>query len=232
MERPRVTTSERGFAGSWRVWVFPAVRNVAAGVLAGVLGYYLATDATTEVRQRDLRRAAPPALFVAESAPGPKLDFEGWTEQDGAYWEALRDGDVFGRITADAMGLDAIVVKGAKRADLVSGPGWVSYTDLPGPTGNCGIAGHRVTHGAPFRWIDRLKVGDPIQLTSPYRRYTYRVVRSFTVSPDRTDVLAPTKTPTLTLIACHPPHSARLRIIVQARLDRVVRLDHGREDKE
>lgn len=215
----------------WRI-VLTAFRNAVVGVLVGLVSYYLITDATTETRQRRLRRTAPETLFAEEVEPGPTLDFEGWTSQDRAYWRSLRNGETFGRIVAERMDLDAVVVKGVTRADLVNGPGWVTYTDLPGPTGNCGIAGHRVTHGAPFRWIDRLKTGDVIRLTSPYRRYTYRVVRSFTVTPDRTDVLDPTEKPTLTLIACHPPHSARLRIIVQAELVAVERLRERPSDKE
>jgi sortase (surface protein transpeptidase) len=76
--------------------------------------------------------------------------------------------------------------------------------------------------------------GDEVLFFSPFRRYTYRVMRSFTVTPDRVDVVASTEAPTLTLTACHPPYSARLRLIVQAELIEVRRLvdTAGREVEE
>ena len=65
-------------------------------------------------------------------------------------------GGVFGRLVIERMELDTLVVKGHTRAVLKKGPGWIDYTDLPGPTGNAGISGHRTTYGAPFRRLDEL----------------------------------------------------------------------------
>lgn len=77
----------------------------------------------------------------------------------------------------------------------------------------------------PFGRLDVLAAGDTIDLYSPYRRYRYEVVRTFVVTPDRVEVIAHTEEPMLTLTACHPPYSARQRLIVQARLVDVRRLD-------
>lgn len=158
------------------------------------------------------------------SEEGPALNFDKWESEDAAHWRSLKPGQAFGRLVARDMRLDAVVVKGVSYGDLRRGPGWIDYTDLPGPTGNVGISGHRTTYGAPFRKLDQLKPGDIIRFYSPYRRYTYRVRRSFSVTPDRVEVVATTETPTLTLTACHPPYSARLRLIVQSELIEVKRL--------
>ncbi|MGB4594157.1 MAG: class E sortase [Coriobacteriia bacterium] len=128
------------------------------------------------------------------------------------------------------MDLDVAIVKGVGVPvcvgvpELKKGPGRVPYTDLPGPTGDCGISGHRTTYGAPFRRLDVLQPGDTIDLFSPYRRYRYTVDRVFSVTPDRGDVLRTTAPSTLTLTACHPPYSARCRPIVAASLIEVRRL--------
>jgi len=80
------------------------------------------------------------------------------------------------------------------------------------------VAGHRVTHTKPFRNVDQLKPGDEVIVTTYGQRATYRVSSTFVVSPDRTDIADPTPTPTLTLFGCHPPGSARQRIVVRADL--------------
>lgn len=196
------------------------------GVALGLLGYYGLTNLVMSAEQDRLRAEVPRAVFDASvGADGPELDFVGWDDEDGAYWRDLRPGGPFGRLTAEKIRLDSVVVKGVTPADLRRGPGWITTTDLPGPTGNCGISGHRTTYGAPFRDLDRLDPGDTIELYSPFRRYTYRVVRSFTVTPDKVEVVATTEKPTLTLTACHPPYSARYRLIVQSELVEVRRLD-------
>ncbi|MDP2181338.1 MAG: class E sortase [Actinomycetota bacterium] len=203
--------------------------NVFLGVALGLTVYYTVTNIRASVSQRTLRgeldslgavSAARPERLL-ESDGKPVLDFSGWAEQDRAYWLGVPDGGIFGRLVIPGMALDTVVVKHATRATLKRGPGWIGFTDLPGPTGNVGISGHRTTFGAPFRRLDVLAAGDTIDFYSPYRRYRYRVVRTFQVTPDRVDVVAHTEEPMLTLTACHPPYSARYRLIVQAILDDV-----------
>ncbi len=209
--------------------------NVFLGVAVGLLGYYALTSMLSWVEQARLRQDLEHLGGVSASSPedigvsgsGPALDFEGWEAQDKAYWAGLAEGGIFGRLVIDRMDLDTIVVKGVAVADLKKGPGWVTSTDLPGPSGNCGISGHRTTYLAPFRQIDQLVPGDAIDLYSPYRRYRYTVVRAFTVTPDKVEVFDPTETSTLTLTACHPPFSARFRYIVQAELIEVRPLEQG-----
>lgn len=186
------------------------------GLALGLLAYQGVTDGLAARSQAALR-AELPGLTASSPAVAPALDLSAW-ERDKAYWAALKPGQPFAAIISEAIGLDAVVVKGVEPQDLRRGPGWAPYTDVPGPTGNCGISGHRTTYGAPFRRIDRLRQGDRIVLVAPYTTYTYVVERSFVVRPDQTEVFATTEEPSLTLTACHPPYSARYRIVVRARL--------------
>lgn len=211
----------RGPAREIALWL----SNVFLGVALGLLAYSAITNFVADSEQQALA-AANPEVYEHEvvDEAGPALDFEAWEEEDLAYWENLPAGGVFGRLVSEKMGLDHVVIKGVRPADLKKGPGWITYTDVPGPTGNCGISGHRTTYGAPFRELDKLKPGDEVVFFSPYRRYTYRVREKFSVTPDKTEVVDTTEEPQLTMTACHPPYSARLRLIVQSDLIEVRRL--------
>lgn len=126
-------------------------------------------------------------------------------------------------------------VEGVTKADLRKGPGHYPGTPLPGNAGNAAIAGHRTTYGAPFNRIDELVPGDKITTYTAQGKFVYEVLESpesrrsgpqgenwdrgwFAVVPKDVSVLAPSETNMLTLTACHPELSAKLRIIVQAKL--------------
>ena len=130
------------------------------------------------------------------------------------------DGDPVGRLRADSIGLDAIVVHGTGGATLRKGPGHYPGTPLPGARGTVAIAGHRTTYGAPFRDVDQLEEGDRIELRMPYGRFVYRVERSLIVAPTAIWVTRPRAYDRLVLTACHPLYSAAKRIAVIARLER------------
>lgn len=199
---------------------------VAAGLIvaAGVLLYLaVADDLRFKSDQAGLAATLPvAATSTVESTV--TLDFTQWAELDAAYWKSLKTGDAFARLVAEDAGIDDIAVKGAGAAQLAKAPGWIVQTDLPGPEGNCAVSGHRVTHGHPFRRLDRLKIGATIDLYSPFRRYRYVVDRILRVTPDHVEVVAYTLVPHLTLTTCDPPGRAVKRLVVQARLVEVVRL--------
>ena len=82
------------------------------------------------------------------------------------------------------------------------------------------IAGHRTTHGAPFRKVDKLNRGDRIVLEMTNGSFIYRVVRTQIVDPTALWVTKKVKYDQLILSACHPLYSAAQRIIVFARFVR------------
>ncbi len=131
-----------------------------------------------------------------------------------------RDGHAVGRLRADAIGLDAVIVEGTGTGDLRKGPGHYPDTPLPGARGTVAVAGHRTTYGAPFRHVDELDPGDRIELRMPYGRFTYRVERTRIVPPTATWVTHRVAYDRLVLTACHPLYSAAQRIVVFARLER------------
>ncbi len=127
-------------------------------------------------------------------------------------------GDAIGRIELPTIGKKYFVVEGTDTGDLRKGPGHYSDTPLPGQGGTIGIAGHRTTHGAPFRKIDQLKPGDKVIVDMTYGTFTYQVERTRIVDPSDVGVKRPVGHEQLILSACHPLYSAAQRIVVFSRL--------------
>lgn len=177
-----------------------------------------------------LGRPAPPALlrasFVGPSTPdvrlGPVVVAPPVTRSgpidvpaDPYANEAVVE---IGSIEIARLGVRQRLMHGVTLRNIDVGPSHWPGSALPGEAGNMVVAGHRVTHSRPFRNIDKLTAGDEIVVTARGQRATYRMVHSFVVTPDRTDIANPTGTPNLTLFACHPPGSARQRFVVRAEL--------------
>jgi sortase A len=137
-----------------------------------------------------------------------------------AYARRVQNGDAIGRISADSIGLDTVVVKGTGSDDLRKGPGHYPGTALPGLPGTVAVAGHRTTYGAPFRHLDDLDRGERVVMEMPYGKFTYEVESRRIVKPSATWVIKRVKHDQLVLTACHPLYSAAERIVIFARLVR------------
>ena len=111
-----------------------------------------------------------------------------------------------------------VLVEGTDGESLRKGPGHYPHTGLPGQGRTVAIAGHRTTFLAPFRTIDQLEPGDPIEIRMPYGRFVYSVVRTRIVEPSAIWVTRDVDHEQLVLTACHPLYSAAKRIVVFARL--------------
>jgi len=113
-----------------------------------------------------------------------------------------------------------VVVQGVSLDDLALGPGHYPGTAMPGGLGNFAVAGHRATHDQPFAYLDQVRLGDDLLVTTASRVYDYRVTASTVVVPTAQEVLDPVPgdpgaVPTqrqITLTTCNPRwgHSSRL----------------------
>ena len=173
----------------------------------GWLLFIPATNVSYNISQRGLKEKwikSPPVTLSSDSS-NKKLK--------------PKKGDPVARLKIKKLSLDTIVLEGASTENLKKGPAHLENTSLPGEPGNCVISGHRVTYGAPFRHLDRLKPGDPIEIIALDKKlYTYKVYRVYSTLPSDASVLATSTFPEITLTTCDPPHSARRRLIVKARL--------------
>ena len=134
----------------------------------------------------------------------------------------VHDGDAIGQIDIPRIGNTYNVIQGTDTNDLMSGPGHYPSTALPGMGQTVGIAGHRTTYLAPFRFINNLRHGDKIIVTMPYGIFTYVVTRHQIVLPTDVQVVRDVGYDQLVLSACNPIYSAAQRYIVFARLRHVV----------
>ncbi|KOU58779.1 membrane protein [Streptomyces sp. MMG1533] len=94
-------------------------------------------------------------------------------------------------------------------------------------TGNFGLAGHRNTHGEPFRYINKLQPGDAIVVETQDKYFVYKMASMLPVtSPSNTSVLDPvppgsgfTKTGRyITLTTCTPEFTSKYRLIVWGKM--------------
>jgi sortase A len=125
-----------------------------------------------------------------------------------------------GTITIPKIGLEHAVYEGVWLTVLDVGPGHWPGTAMPGRRGNTVFPGHRVTHSHPFLDLDRLVPGDEVVFHMPDGTFTYAVTGTQIVVPTDMWVIDQTPEKTMTLIACHPKHSARQRIVVKGNLVR------------
>ena len=114
--------------------------------------------------------------------------------------------------------LDTTLYEGDSLSVIDHGPGHLPWTALPGEVGNVSVAGHRVTHSHPFRHLDTLQLGDTLTFEVPSGSYTYEFTGHEIITPDRVDVTAQTPDYQATLLACHPPGSAKYRIVAHWKL--------------
>jgi sortase A len=136
------------------------------------------------------------------------------------FYKRPLPGDAIGEIDMPAIDKSAYIVEGTDTDDLRKGPGHYHDTPMPGDHGTVAIAGHRTTHGAPFRNIDKLKRGNRIILELPYGRFVYKVEKTQIVEPTALWVTDRVGYDRLVLSACHPLYSAAQRLIVFARFVR------------
>lgn len=104
---------------------------------------------------------------------------------------------------------------------LVNGVIHIDGTALPGETGNVFITGHssnypwaKGNYNNIFALINKLVVGDLVQLKYKNVDYVYKVSDIKVVEPSDISVLAPTADPSLTLMTCTPVGTSLRRLII------------------
>lgn len=88
-----------------------------------------------------------------------------------------RGSQAYAVLSIPRLGLRVPVAEGVSKRDVLN-KGYVGHyphTQQAGQAGNFALAGHRNTHGEPFRYINRLRRGDKIDVETAAARYTYVV---------------------------------------------------------
>lgn len=127
-------------------------------------------------------------------------------------------GNSVANVRIPAIGVTSPLLRGIGDNVLAKGLGLWPGTGKIGQPGNAVIAGHRTSHTRPLVDIHKLKKGDSIIFTTSQGVAEYRVTKSQIVKPNAMWITRPTKAATITLFACHPPHSIAYRWVVFAKL--------------
>ncbi|MFC9912723.1 class E sortase [Streptomyces sp. NPDC127197] len=133
-------------------------------------------------------------------------------------------------LTIPRLDLRVPVAEGISKPDVLN-KGYVGHypgTQQPGRAGNFALAGHRNTHGEPFRYLNRLDDGDRILVETQDAVYTYAVDQTVPQTSARdTGVLRPVPRSLvhpargyrepgyyLTLTTCTPEYTSTYRLVV------------------
>jgi sortase A len=193
---------------------------LTAGVLILLYVAYVlwGTGIQTGRAQDDMRDRIEAAWERPPAEQAPQDDASG--EDDSAP-----DG-VFGVIRAPRLGAEWewIVVDDVDLGSLARGPGHYPSSSGPGELGNLAIAGHRSGHGAPFHNLDRLEVGDTLEIETAEGVWTYTIDSGPTIIQpsdvwvvDPVPGAGPDVEPTerrITLTTCHPRYGSTQRMYV------------------
>jgi sortase A len=136
---------------------------------------------------------------------------------DAADLSTIPPGGLIGRLDIPRLNISAPVEAGEDAGVLDAAVGYLPDTPLPWKPGNSAFAAHR---DRLFRPLERIRVGDDIQLSTIHGKLRYKVSRTLIVNPKDLWVLDPGPDANLTLITCFPFQyvgSAPKRFVVQAR---------------
>jgi sortase A len=146
----------------------------------------------------------------------------------------VRRSQAYAVLAIPRLGLRVPVAEGVSKAAVLD-KGYVGHypgTQQPGQAGNFALAGHRNTHGEPFRYLPRLRRGDDIEVETRTATYTYDVDRILPrTSPMDAGVVRPVPRSLarpgygyrepghyITLTTCTPEFTSRYRMVVWGKL--------------
>ncbi|MGP3978654.1 class E sortase [Streptomyces sp. 8N114] len=143
---------------------------------------------------------------------------------------AFKPGEGFAIIHMPKIDVTAPIAEGTSKAKVLDKGMVGHYDEKPLKTampwdkkGNFALAGHRNTHGEPFRYINKLKYGDVVVVETQSKYYTYKVTRQLpSTSPSDTGVIGPVPPKSgytkpgryITLTTCTPEYTSKYRLIV------------------
>ncbi|MGW2524137.1 class E sortase [Streptomyces sp. NPDC001617] len=179
---------------------------------------------------RDSDTAVPSPSPGSSGATGTRTRRQTTTaRQSGPSWS-----QAYAVITIPRLGLRAPVAEGVSKQNVLN-KGYVGHyigTQQPGQAGNFALAGHRNTHGEPFRYINRLRAKDVVEVETRNATYTYVVDKTLpqtssrdsgVVRPIPRSIVKPSYGYSepgyyITLTTCTPEFTSRYRLVVWGKL--------------
>jgi sortase A len=196
----------------WQLWLNDLVVGSVQNSAGVALAHHLRGAAPVKGSAPAARSASPNfGAPVVAIAPGDATQF--------AVMYVPRFGSDYARPISEGVETTKVLDK--------NGIGHYPGTQMPGDIGNFAVAAHRTTHGAPFKPLATLQVGDKIYVQTKDGYYTYDFRGLEYVRPTGVGVLdpvpefpgVPATDRVLTMTSCNPMFSAQERIIAYAVLE-------------
>ncbi len=137
-----------------------------------------------------------------------------FTEKNLTY--TTFDDTTIGVLTIPSVGLKGIIKDGTDNKTLQKYIGRYSTSTDPGQEGNLSLAAHSNTNTEIFANLNKVEVGDTIQVQTRDNTYKYLVESVYTIKPTQTDVLNNSDKKEITLITC--TYDGKSRVIVKGEL--------------
>ncbi len=206
----------------YAAWFRPARRWLEVALwaigIASVAAYVTNALQTASAQSAAMQELETNWLDQANVSPDQSM----WSEKRIAEFAALRTESgmpaPLGILTIPDVAVRVAVFNGTTEEVLNIGAGRVPGTAAIDGDGNLAIAAHR---DGFFRGLKDIAIGNEITLQRGAGSVTYSVADIRIVDPSDVSVLAPTQTPTITLITCYPFYyvgDAPKRFIVRAKL--------------
>ncbi|WP_405972263.1 class E sortase [Streptomyces sp. NBC_00988] len=163
------------------------------------------------------------------SSPRRSTSVDGSTTVPGSAATPHRS-QAYAILTIPRLHLRVPIAEGVSKQNVLN-KGYVGHypgTQQPGQAGNFALAGHRNTHGEPFRYLPRLRLKDTVQVETRTTVFTYTVDKILPqTSAADSGVIRPVPRSTVkpaygysrpgyyvTLTTCTPEFTSRYRMVV------------------
>ncbi|GAA3722750.1 class E sortase [Streptomyces tremellae] len=157
-----------------------------------------------------------------------------WKSHKGPAAGAFEPGQGFAIIHIPKLDVVAPIAQGVSKEKVLDHGEVGHYSEGPLKTampedksGNFALAGHRNTHGEPFRYINQLVPGDKVVVETQDEYYTYEMTRTLPqTSPSNVGVISPIPQGSgftkpgryITLTTCTPEFTSTYRLIVWGKM--------------
>lgn len=128
-------------------------------------------------------------------------------------------------VTVNSIEVEGKVFEGLDSKTMNKGFWHFPVSQLPGSKGNFVLIGHRYAKLPPskdtFFNLDKVKVGDKVEITQDEDKYTYIVTSTKEVDKNDISVIKDYSDYRLTLITCSPLWTSDKRLVITAKLDKL-----------
>ena len=129
------------------------------------------------------------------------------------------------KITITSIYVEGLVYEGVDSHTMNKGFWHFPPSDLPGQKGNMVVIGHRYAKLPPskdtFFNLDKVKVGDKIEVIQSDNKFTYVVTETKVVEKNDISVLQDYSDYRITLITCSPLWTSKQRLVIVGKLDKL-----------